>query len=326
MPDRQMSRAIVQRASAFSLAELLVVLGIIALLIATIVPPLQRAHAQAKRTKCCAQLQQLGRALESARDEYGFYPLWDDRGTAVRYTWIDVLVQLRLIAAADISSDRQNPHRLSAAHVGYCPSDAMPDPMNAARHGNLIYPLAPERRGIDYSYGIGAPLSAGGCAAMAGSSQQGTMPPRRFMNPDANTAGRILAADAYSSAIFNLSGFALTSGIWNDQTQFDNTVAWLRHPRPPGSRAAANLLYQDGHVAAPLYDVSATPPVNTAQAFVWYPGEPVAVGPGDQFDGNAYPFTPPPTFDEQRSDDVFPRELTPLWYTRTHSWTRIQHK
>ena len=313
------------RARAFSLAELLVVLGIIALLIAIIVPPLQRAHRQARRTKCCAQLQQLGRALESAHNEYGFYPLWDDGGTSVRYTWIDILVQLHFVAPAESLPDRPGSPR-SAAHIGYCPSDAMPDPMNAARHGDLLYPPSPTQRGIDYSYGIGAPLSAGGWAWHNGTPTQDDAIPRRFQNPDTDTAGRVLAGDANSSTIFNLSGYALQSGIWNDRTQFDNTVAWQRHRRPAGSAAAANILFQDGHVSAPLFDPTADPPVNTAQTFVWYPGEPVALGPSSQYDGNAYPFTPPPSFEGKPAGDVFPRELTPLWYTRTHGWTRIEHK
>jgi type II secretory pathway pseudopilin PulG len=47
---------------AFSLAELLVVTGVIALLIAITLPPLQYAKRQAMRTQCSAQLQQFGRA------------------------------------------------------------------------------------------------------------------------------------------------------------------------------------------------------------------------------------------------------------------------
>ena len=69
---------------------ILLVVGIVALLIAVILPPLQLARRKAIQTKCGAQLQQLGRALESARNEHGFYPLWDDGGTSIRYTWIDV--------------------------------------------------------------------------------------------------------------------------------------------------------------------------------------------------------------------------------------------
>ena len=311
---------------AFSLAELLVVVGIVALLIAIIVPPLQLARQQALRTKCSAQLQQLGRALQAAKSEYGFYPLWDDGSPRIRYTWIDVLVQRRFLAAADTPPRPPKAEQRAAAHLGYCPSDAMPDALNSARHGDLIYPPAPDRTGMDYSYGIGAPLSAGGWAWNAAPSDSSDSLPRRFQGSELHTAGRVLAGDANTSAIFNLSGFALTSGIWNDRTQFDNTVAWQRHPRPPGTGATANLLYQDGHASAPQYDRFSPEPVNTAHTFVWYPGEPIDVGPNTQHDGNGYPLRPPPSFAGQPPGDVFPREMTPLWYTRTHGWTLVRHK
>ena len=61
---------------------------------AIMLPPLQLARAQARRAKCTSQLNQLGVSLTQARDQFRFYPLWDD-GAALRYTWVDVLIQQR---------------------------------------------------------------------------------------------------------------------------------------------------------------------------------------------------------------------------------------
>ena len=313
------------RERGFSLAELLVVVGIISLLIAIVLPPLQLARQRATQTKCSAQLQQLGRALESAHSEHGFYPLWDDDATPIRYTWIDVLIQRRLLSPAGSAAQVGMTRQRNAAHIGYCPADRLPDALNAARHHDLIYPLSRSRGGVDYSYGIAVPLSAGGWAWRPGPTSDGEPHPRRFRDHERHTAGRILAGDAYASAIYNLSGHALSSRVWNDPTQFDNTVAWGRHSTLPDS-AVANLLFQDGHVSSVRYGSARPDPVNTSQTFVWYPGEAIDVGPADHYEGNWYPDQPPPGYQTDPSGHVFPLELTPLWYTRTHRWTLIAHK
>ena len=64
------------RRRAFTLVELLVVVGIIALLIAMLMPALNRVRKHADRMKCAANLHGIGRALALYTHQHGHYPGW----------------------------------------------------------------------------------------------------------------------------------------------------------------------------------------------------------------------------------------------------------
>lgn len=287
----------------FSLPELLVVIGLIGLLLVILLPPLEMAHRQATATKCGAQLKELGQALHSAHNEHKYYPLWDDDAAPFRFTWIDVLVQRR--------------HLLNR-NVGYCPDDMKPDANSASRgyHNSVLYPGKQGVYGIDYSYGIGVPLSAGGWNWRPAHSPDTRR--RHFENHEKWPAQRVLAADAHWSTIYNLSGETLRGHDWSYPTQYDNTVAW----RHPGRRA--NMVFQDGHVERLGYDIAAADPVNTGRAFVWHPGEAANVNPDYHYGSNWYPNVPPINLVTGEGDGGYPPEMAPGWYTHNQYWTIVK--
>ncbi len=80
---------------AFTLIELLVVVAIIALLMAILLPSLQRARSQGKQIKCASNMRQLAVAITIYADENkGFFPPWGlahgGSGNPLR-SWINTL-------------------------------------------------------------------------------------------------------------------------------------------------------------------------------------------------------------------------------------------
>jgi type II secretory pathway pseudopilin PulG len=64
----------------FTLIELLVIVAIIALLIAILLPSLNRARAQARTTLCASRINQLAKAVLMYADDYGETPPFIDHG------------------------------------------------------------------------------------------------------------------------------------------------------------------------------------------------------------------------------------------------------
>jgi prepilin-type N-terminal cleavage/methylation domain-containing protein len=106
----------------FTLIELLVVIAIIGILIALLLPAVQKVRESAARTKCSNNLKQLGTALHMYHDEYGSFPQGYGAGTGDAYpSWCTLI--LPLIEQDNLKNTGfDNYHKMNVT-VFLCPSE-----------------------------------------------------------------------------------------------------------------------------------------------------------------------------------------------------------
>ena len=252
---------------AFTLVELLVVIGIIALLIAILFPVLAKAREQANRIKCSANLYSIGHALMMYTQRYGYYP-----GEGIQI----VNGQSGVVASAGVWPVRLRPFLSNAKSVFHCPSrddrylwsNDGPVPLVRAQPGSVFEaigydsgePLVHGRAYFSYGY------NGTGITGNIGSIRDGTHKGLGYQLPTTGPrdhgelpASRVKVPEDMV-AITDSNGDA-----WVDYA----TSGWRTHPFTRAGKVhgmGANVLFCDGHVTwYRLEDLAVTNHLNAAE-------------------------------------------------------------
>jgi len=109
-----------KRSDGFTLVELLVVIGIISLLIAILLPSLNKAREAAKTVSCASNLRQIGMAIRMyANDNRGFYPV-----LAGQWNWYAPLTLVNALVVTKSYLPQTNPSIWGYSAVFQCPADS----------------------------------------------------------------------------------------------------------------------------------------------------------------------------------------------------------
>src|SRR6476646_7604994 len=118
------------RRNGFTLIELLVVIAIIAILIALLVPAVQKVREAAARTQCQNNLKQIGLAIHGYHDGYKHLPPGSDsKGISVHAYILPYIEQDNIFKRVNFTASYSDPTNAipetTQVPIFDCPSDPM---------------------------------------------------------------------------------------------------------------------------------------------------------------------------------------------------------
>lgn len=247
------------RLDGFTLVELLVVIGIIALLIAILLPALNKAREQANTVVCLSQMRQLGIAFTLYSNEYDGYIIptriigTAPNGSTQADFWTQLLVSTHILPNPNTSNDPTIPDRsifvcpsirddlLTTAAVG---ADGFDRRTSFFLQPGLVVDNGYAINGTAQNFATTDPRS--GCPSTE-ISQNGSTPATPLKKVTQFPAERtVMLLDGYEWDISNVNRI-----VGSRHGSF--------HPGEPLTSGLTNVLFLDGHaVSVPRADLPQT--------------------------------------------------------------------